>query len=221
MEKLVKKDKYIEYEVVRTNKKKEYYLVTIKDNVVYISVPEYADNPTIKSVLSQRFLDLYYKVHPRERYIVHYIGKEYLVKCLKSSSDKVIVNEDEIIVKGVKVTKRYFSSVLYKFFTREVEEEIYRLIGDVVLDFKEINIPKIIVKQIKGYLGYNYGDYIEISPIIAKYDRKFVKVLLYHELCHTIVHGHPKEFWNVLNSKLENGEELNKEMNSRVFNDYL
>ena len=172
-------------------------------------------------VLNQRFLDLYYKIHPRERYIIHYKGKEYLVKCVKGNCDKVFVNDDEIVIKAVQVTKRYFSSVLYKFFTRVVEEEIYKLMGDVILDFKEINIPKIIVKDIKGYLGYNYGDHIKISPFIAKYDVSFIKVLLYHELCHSIVHGHPREFWDVLNSKLENGEALTKKMNNLFFNDYL
>ena len=40
--------------------------------------------------------------------------------------DKVIVNDNEIIIKAVQVTQRYFSSVLYKFFTRVVEEEIYK-----------------------------------------------------------------------------------------------
>ena len=221
MERLVKKDKYIDYEIIRTNKKKDFYLASIKDGVVYMNVPEYADNQTIKMVLSQRFLDLYYKIHADEMYVVHYRGKKYAVKCLKSTSDKVIVNDNEIIIKAVQVTQRYFSSVLYKFFTRVVEEEIYKLMGEVIVDFKEISIPKIVVKKIKGYLGYNYGDHIEISPRIAKYDTKFVKVLLYHELCHSLVHGHPRAFWDVLNSKLENGEELNKEMNNTVFNDYL
>lgn len=221
MERLVKKDKYIDYEIIRTNKKKDFYLASIKDGVVYMNVPEYADNKTIKMVLNQRFLDLYYKIHPEERYVLHYKGKKYIVKCLKGSSDKVIVGDDEIIIRAVKVTKNYFSNVLYKYFTRVVEEDIYKLMGDVIVDFREINIPKIVVKKIKGYLGYNYGDHIKISPYIAKYDQKFVKVLLYHELCHSLVHGHPRAFWDVLNSKLENGEELNKEMNSTTFNDYL
>lgn len=221
MERLVKKDKYIDYEIIRTNKKKDFYLASIKNGVVYMNVPEYADNKTIKMVLSQRFLDLYYKIHADEMYVVHYKGKKYAVKCLKSTSDKVIVGDDEIIIRAVKVTKNYFSNVLYKYFTRVVEEDIYKLMGDVIVDFREINIPKIVVKKIKGYLGYNYGDHIKISPYIAKYDQKFVKVLLYHELCHSLVHGHHRAFWDVLNSKLENGEELNKEMNNTVFNDYL
>ena len=221
MERLVKKDKYIDYEIIRTNKKKDFYLASIKDGVVYMNVPEYADNKTIKMVLNQRFLDLYYKIHPEERYVLHYKGKKYIVKCLKGSSDKVIVGDDEIIIRAVKVTKNYFSNVLYKYFTRVVEEDIYKLMGDVIVDFREISIPKIVVKKIKGYLGYNYGDHIKISPRIAKYDTKFVKVLLYHELCHSLVHGHSRAFWDVLNTKLENGEELNKEMNNTVFNDYL
>lgn len=221
MEKLVKKDKSFDYEVIKTNKKKEFYLVSIKEGIVYISVPEYADNKTIKMVLSQRFLDLYYKIHPDERYIVHYKGKKYPIKCFKSTRDRVIVSEEEIVVKAKNVTQRYLSGVLYKYFTRIVEEEIYKLMEDVIIDFREISIPKIVVKKIKGFLGYNYKDHIEISPKIAKYETKFIKVLLYHELCHSIIYGHPREFWDLLNSKLENGEELDKEMNSIRFNDYL
>jgi len=222
MEKFYKKDKFINYEVVRTSKKKEYYCINTRDNIVYISVPEYAKDSDIKIVLSQQFYNLYYKINPLERYVIHYKGKKYQVKCLKSKTDKVIIKEDEIIIKAIKVTNRYFKNVLYKFFTRVVEEEIVNLIYDIQNEFKEIVIPKIIVKTIKGYLGYNYLDRIEISPKIAKYDSKYIKVLLYHEVCHSIVRGHGRDFWDLLNKKLKNGEELNKEMNSINYkDDYL
>lgn len=63
---------------------------------------------------------------------------------------------------------------------------------------------------------------IEISPIIAKYDPKFIKVLLYHKLCHSLVRGHQDNFWNLLNDKLKDGEKMNKEYkNINYNNDYL
>ena len=221
MKQFKKGNKILNYEIIRTDKKKEYYLTKIIDNVVYLSVPSYALDKDIKLVLSQQFYVLYNKIYPLERYVLHFQGKKYALKCLKSNVDQVIVNEDEIIIKAIKITSRYYKSVLYNFFTRIVEEEITKLIYDVSYAFKEITIPKIIVKPISKYLGYNYIDHIVINPVIAKYDPKFIKVLLYHEICHSLIRGHRRNFWDLLNSKLKDGEELNKEMNSILYEDYL
>lgn len=221
MEKLVKKDKHIEYEIIRTNKKKEYYLASVDDNIVYFTVPEYADDKTIKTVLSQRFYDLYYKIHPEERYTIHYKGKAYIAECLKRSRDEVIVEDEKITIKAMKVTSLYYRNVLYRFFAKTIEEELGKLMDGAKADFEEIEIPKIIIKPIKGYLGYNYIDHIKISPVIAKFDIKYLKVLLYHEICHSIVRGHKKEFWDLLESKLPGAVALNKELNSIKYNDYL
>lgn len=232
MEKFTKKDKSINYELIRTNKKKEYYTTTIIDGVVYFSVPKYATNKDIKLILNQQFLNLYYKINPTEKNIVHFQGKQYNMDYVMASKDEVIIKEKEILVKSIKNTTRYLKSVLYKYFTKVVEEGIYKLMRDVQNDFKEINIPKIIVKHKNGYLGFNClekvnvgeykSKYIQISPIMAKYDSKYIKVLLYHEMCHCFIRGHGKDFWDLLNSKLIDGEKLNKEYKKINYdNDYL
>lgn len=226
MEKYTKKDKTINYEVIRTNKKKEYYCFEIKDDIIYISVPEYATEKDIKLVLNQQFINWYYKINAKDIYFVHFQGKKYNLKCAKGSIDKVIVKDDEIIIKSINMTNRHYKNVLYNFFTKVVEEEITKLIYDAAYDFKEIKIPKIIVKPLKGYMGLyrknHIEECIEISPIIAKYDPKYIKVLLYHELCHSLVRGHQDNFWNLLTTKLKDGEKLNKEYRNINYNsDYF
>lgn len=221
MEKFIKKEKFINYEIIRTNKKKEYYTFSTKDDIVYMSVPEYATDKDIKLVLNQQFYVLYSKMHKEEIYILHYKGKKYMVKCIKSSIDKVTVKEDVIEIKAIKITSRYYKSVLHKFFKQELISEIEKLMDEAKNDFKEIVIPKIKIKYMAKFLGYNYIDYINLSPTIMKYDPKYIKVLLYHELCHSIIRGHKQDFWDLLDSKLENGTKLNKEMNSIKYNDYL
>lgn len=232
MEKFTKKDKSINYEIIRTNKKKEFYTTNIIDGVVYFSVPEYATVKDIKLILNQQFLNLYYKINPTEKNIVHFQGKQYNMNYVIANKDEVIIKGNVILVKSIKNTTRYLKSVLYKFFAKVVEEEIFKLMYDVQKDFKEITIPKIIVKHKDGYLGFNClekvnaneykSKYIQISPIMAKYDPKYIKVLLYHEMCHSLVRGHGKDFWNLLNSKIKDGEKLNKEYKKINYdNDYL
>ena len=221
MEQYKKGNKILNYIIIKTDKRKEYYLTKIEDSIVYLFVPSYAEDKDIKTVLSQQFYVLYNKIHPEERYFVHFKGEKYSIKCIKSNVDEVIVNKKEIIVKATKVTSRYFKSLLYKYFARIVEEELTKLIYEAQHDFKEITIPPISVKPLTKYLGYNYIDHIIINPIIAKYDPKFIKVLLYHEICHSLIRGHRQNFWDLLNNKLENGRILNDEMNAIVYNDYL
>lgn len=224
MARFVKKDRFLDYEIIRTNKKKEYYLTSIQDGVVYLRVPEYATDKDIRLVLDQQFPILYYKIHPQERYILHFRGKPYLVRCVKGKTDRVTVGEGQIVIRAVKVTRRYYKTVLDRFFTQVVEQDLAKLMYDAQYDFREISCKPIVVKPLAGALGRNWLDRIEISSTIAKYDPKFVKVLLYHELCHDLVRNHEREFWDLLNRKLPDGEALNMQMRQagkEYIRDYL
>ena len=44
--------------------------------------------------------------------------------------DKVIIKDDVIQIKAIKVTSRYFKNVLYKYFTKLVEQDINKLMEE-------------------------------------------------------------------------------------------
>lgn len=90
---------------------------------------------------------------------------------------------------------------------------------DATFDFKEVTILKIIVKTLGGFLGINKGDVIYISPQIGRQAPKYIKTLLYHEICHCMIKNHEKEFYDLLDAKLIDGSKLNKELVERRFFD--
>lgn len=219
MKQLKKNRKFINYDVIIT--KDNHYKITVNEDIVYITVPVEFNEIKIEEILLKKFDSLYHTIFMNKHYVVHYKGIKYKLETIKSKKDKVYIIDNKLIIESTKGTQQHFSSLYIKFLKETVEEEITKLYYDLEKSFYEIKIPKIIVKKIARYLGYNHIDYIEISPKIAKYDPIYIKVLLYHEVCHSLIRGHADNFWDLLETKLPGGVELNKKMNETVYYDAL
>ena len=88
-------------------------------------------------------------------------------------------------------------------------------------DFKDITIPNIVVKGLKSKkcFGYNAWNEIGIELDLGRYDEKYIKTVLYHELCHFYELEHNENFYRILDKKLPNGSKLDKELDKIVFLD--
>ena len=62
---------------------------------------------------------------------------------------------------------------------------------------------------------------IKLSSLLAKYDYKFIKHVLYHELSHVEVLNHSKEFFSYFESKYPNAKLVRKELKKIKYNDYI
>lgn len=215
--------KIIEYKVKVVEK--DFYRISYEDRVLVITAPKDYKKRMVEGQIRNRFLDHYYMLNDeeyrkyRDKAVVHFLGKFYTVKIKASENDDVKIKDDTITLYCKKNTHSQRKAIYNRFLRKTVEEEIEKLLPDAIDDFKEIKIPKIIIKPILGTWGYNkrYGDdrdHIAIHPIIGRYDPVYIKALLYHELCHCLVRGHKKDFYDLLDSKMANASELEKEYKS-------
>lgn len=222
MEELKYKNKILYYETIKTDK--DPYLVIIKDDLVIINVPLDAKKETIEKVLMKKFDYFYYRTHKDEmKETVHYKGITYKVKCVKGKKDNVKIKDDMIIVTSIKNEKRYYQAVLRRFYKRTVEEELTKLIFEAQNDFKEIVFPKIKVIYMSGYFGYytKTDNVVKLSPILAKYDPIYIKVVLYHELTHAIEISHTSNFFITLDKKFPGAVKLDDTLKWYKYDDYI
>lgn len=212
--------KVIEYKIKITEK--NHYSVSYEDNFLIITAPKDYEKIMVEGQIRNRFLDHYYMLHDEEyrkyrgKSAVHLLGKPYTVKIKTATKDEVVVKDDVILIFCKKNTHSQHKAIYNRFLRKTVEEEMEKLLPDAINDFCEIRIPEIVVKPISGTWGYNkrYGDdrdHIAIHPIIGRYDPIYIKALLYHELCHCLVKGHRRDFYDLLDSKMPGASELEKE----------
>ena len=222
---VLKRDgKELPYELLYTENKKLFYTSIVQEGRIFLYVPQGTDKRTAECVLAQRFYNYYYKLHPEEWHVVHFLGRTYHAECRTGKRTGITLEGDRMLIRASKDTPHAYRCVLLAFFAREVERVLVSLMYDAQHVFSEIKFPQITVKSLRGYLGYNYGNgKVILSPQIARYGEAFIKELLYHELCHSLVHGHGTDFWAMLEKKHPGGAEIEKERHALAYecHDYL
>lgn len=223
--KIIKDNKSIEIELVINDKYA--FVDEIKNKVVYLNVRKKYDKDEVDRFIDRHFEHWYLMINDKEykkfygKKVVHYLGKPYFAKMKKSDREEVVIEKDTITLYYKKNTTTKPTTIYRRYLKRAVEEKIIKLYYEIQQDFKDIIIPKIIVKGLKGEgcFGYNEGDIICIERDLGRYDEKYIKSVIYHELCHCYIRNHSEAFYKLLDEKMENGTKINKEVETIVFLD--
>lgn len=223
--KYYKDGKSIEYELVINDKYP--YVEEIKNKVVYLNVRKKHDKEEVNKIIDRYFNHWYSMIYDKEykkfygKKVVHYLGKPYFAKTKKSNKDEMIIDKDTITIYCKNDTHTQHKAIYRRYLKKAVEQTIVKLYFDVQNDFKDIKIPKIIVKGLKSKkcFGYNKWNEIAIELDLGRYDEKYIKVVLYHELCHFYEIEHSDRFYKILDQKLENGSKIDKELDTIIYLD--
>lgn len=222
MEKLTIHGKTINYQTKPTRKKSSF--IEIKDDIVCVNIIATTTKKDAILMIKQRFLDLYYKIHPEEQNTtIHFNGKAYKAILKKGKNKNVEIKGENIIITSPVYNYNNYRMILRDFYKKTIEQKLTELIYDAQYDFKEVAFPKIKVMYLKNYFGnyHKIKNRIIISSLMAKYDLKYVKVVLYHELSHTRYMNHEQEFLDYFEKKLPGGPALDDEFKQNKYNDFL
>ena len=140
----------------------------------------------------------------------------------KKRKDVKIVG-DEIWITSTKNSYEEYKKILHEFYKKELICEIEKLLADAKKDFKEIKFPKITVRYMKSMFG-NYTkstNVIKLSSILVKYDYKYIKHVLYHELSHALEMSHSDVFYKVFEGKYPDAKLTRKEFKKIKYYDYI
>lgn len=223
--KIIKDNKYIEIELVINDKYA--FVDEIKNKVVYLNVRKKYDKEEVNRFIDRHFEHWYLMINDKEykkfygKKVVHYLGKPYFAKIKKSNKDEIVMTKDTITLYCKNNTLTQHKAIYRRYLKKAVEATIVKLYYEIQNDFKDIVIPKIIVKGLKGErcFGYNEGDIICVERDLGRYSEKYIKSVIYHELCHFYIRDHSEAFYKLLDEKMEDGTKINKEVENMVFID--
>ena len=210
------------YEIKRTTKKKIY--IRVKDGIVKVSATK---NITLKEVkeLFAKHIDFIKEqlILTKKEDVIHVNGTPYKPRYFVSDKNKVMIIGDEIHLYSKDDSLEKYKKILYDFYKREVEKEVEKLISEAKKDFSEIAFPTISVRFMKSMFGnyHKVKHHVKLSSILAKYDYKYIKFILYHELSHVVEFNHTKKFFAYYEAKYPNAISVRKVFKKIKYNDCL
>jgi predicted metal-dependent hydrolase len=210
------------YEIKRTTKKKIY--IRVKDGIVKVSATK---NITLKEVkeLFAKHIDFIKEqlILTKKEDVIHVNGTPYKPRYFVSDKNKVMIIGDEIYLYSKDDSLEKYKKILYDFYKKEVEKEVEKLISEAKKDFSEIAFPTISVRFMKSMFGnyHKVKHHVKLSSILAKYDYKYIKFILYHELSHVVEFNHTKKFFAYYEAKYPNAISVRKVFKKIKYNDCL
>jgi predicted metal-dependent hydrolase len=210
------------YEIKRTTKKKIY--IRVKDGIVKVSATK---NITLKEVkeLFAKHIDFIKEqlILTKKEDVIHVNGTPYKPRYFVSDKNKVMIIGDEIYLYSKNDSLEKYKKILYDFYKKEVEKEVEKLISEAKKDFSEIAFPTISVRFMKSMFGnyHKVKHHVKLSSILAKYDYKYIKFILYHELSHVVEFNHTKKFFAYYEAKYPNAISVRKVFKKIKYNDCL
>ena len=157
-------------------------------------------------------------------------GKEYKLIVKVDYKYFVKLNNDSIEIHTSTNTKKQVESILYDFYLHQLIEYINSIYSEAIRDFIDVkklyyfnDSPLIKYSKVKTYFGkcYPKRNLIVLNVLLAKYDKIYIKSVLYHELCHYSYLDHQAGFYKLYESKFKNARKIQHELKQIKYNDLL
>ena len=210
------------YEIKRTTKKKIY--IRVKDGIVKVSATKNITLKEVKELFAKHILFIKEQlILTKKEDIIHVNGTPYKPRYFVGDKNKVMIIGDEIHLYSKDDSLEKYKKILYDFYKKEVEKEVEKLISEAKQDFSEISFPTISVSYMKSMFGnyHKVKHHVKLSSILAKYDYKYIKFILYHELSHVVEFNHTKKFFAYYEAKYPNAISVRKVFKKIKYNDCL
>ncbi len=194
----------------------------VRNNKIYMSMPYLVDEKIIMSMLQRNYLKLKEAIKQSKQ--IHYLGRLYDYQIIKSSYDKVLFL-DKIIIYTKNDDLAYVGMLLRNAYIDEAYKYIKPIIDKALIDFKDdIKAPLTFnYKYMTSAFGncYPKKGRITFSGICAKLEPKLIELVVYHELTHLRYLSHNKDFYNYLESKLNDAILLSKILRKEKVSDFF
>lgn len=98
------------------------------------------------------------------------------------------------------------------------KESLEKLIAKYVDKFKEyLGVePKFIrISKLKVRWGYcSLSGKLVFNELLKNLPAKFVKYVVFHEMCHLIIRNHYREFWNLVETRYPDHREIERKLDA-------
>ena len=216
MHKLLLDNKLVYYQVFLKNNKNIY--LRVKDEIVYITAPKSFLKTDIEGFLIKhkdfilKHMDIVKKpLYDTDKFNLW--GYEYDIE--RFDGKHIAFDEQKVYI-----PESFTFKDIEKFYKQEVIKEINHLMLNLVIEIKEIDLTNLNFKSqlMKSRLGScNISRRkINLNSILARFDKKYLRAVLIHELVHLNVANHQKSFYSLLYKYVPDYRDLRKNINDSV-----
>lgn len=211
----------IEYEVILKPSNKNLYL-RIKDNKLYITSPQIFTYSSLHDLLVKKYDFIVESINKKSFYslkesdFILIFGRKYSIDYVDNVSTYkidhdlfvVYINNKFKNVDGIKKIKN-------KIYADCLEKEITKQYWIIVKKIPNFNMRvRFEIVDVKSYYGICFVKerLIKININLAKPNRKFLYLILCHEISHLFYPDHQKGFHNMHECLCKNHRRLDKEL---------
>ncbi|CDM68679.1 Hypothetical protein CM240_1520 [Clostridium bornimense] len=224
-----------EYEVKIKKENRKTIKISIEKNFLVVKAPGFIREDQLEKILFQN-INKVRRIINKNRNLIdigekHFLesnnamllGKSYKVEVINSYVNNVEIIDDTIII-SVKKDDENLKIKLFKNFYKnkciEVITPIYKQCLDSFVEDKCSIRPRIEYKFYKGRWGAYYpkDNKIVLNCNLVKLDEEYIRYVIFHEISHTKIPNHSKEFYNVFNNVYDRVEEMRIKIKKYIIN---
>ncbi len=154
-----------------------------------------------------------YKKPDKKKYVsgecFRYLGKQYLLKVIKSDIDSVKLIKGYLIVEynlktPAKLINKWYKDKALSTYEKELDKCFQQFIPYNIVK------PSLKIRKLtKRWGSYNQNsNTITMNIETIKTNKDCIDYVIYHELCHSLYFSHKRDFYNLLESKCKNWKNL-------------
>lgn len=162
-----------------------------------------------------------YKKPDEKKYVsgesFRYLGKQYRLKVIKSDIDSVKLKNGYLVVEynlktPAKLINNWYKDKALSTYKKELDKCFQQFTTYKVVK-PNLNIRKLT----KRWGSYNKNsNTITMNIETIKANKDCIDYVIYHELCHSLHFSHNKEFYNLLESKCKDWNQLKYKLETLI-----
>ncbi len=154
---------------------------------------------------------------------MHYLGRTLNIIENSGVSNKLFITEDSMHIEYISKTLK--PKIIKKFYVEMIKEYVVQVFDQIFAKFEKYNLkkPRLEFKYTTSFYGKCYPklNLIVISGMCMKMPKKYIDVVICHELCHLKVLGHQKNFYKIFEEVLPNAKKLQHELRMLKYKDVI
>lgn len=222
--------KYIKDKIhIEKENRKTIALIVHPDLTITLKAPIEADNENINKFIQKRtvwaFKQLeYFKEFQNKKvqdYVsgssVLYLGRQYMLKVLKADTELVEFSKNRFFLHSKNPQDiEYNKKILNNFMINKAKQIFPQELNNCLTAFKDINKPKLKIRSLNKRWGSYLNGTITLNPALIMAEKKAIRYVITHELCHYYHKNHTKDFYELLTSKIPTWEKIKHNMELKI-----
>ncbi len=210
---IIHKDKILEFQIVRSSRRKKTSEISIVNGVVCIKVPMSTTIHCIELLVTKKANWIQQKVDEQNNpnitikmptYVnnstLPYLGKNCPLRIVKSNYHSFEFANDQFTI----YTKKKSIKRVYELWLLRGAMDILDPMISKYSQILKVNPKKILLKNLKSRWGSaTYSNVINLNIHLLKAPLDVIEYVILHELSHLIEHNHSPRFWKLVSDNMQ------------------